>query len=332
MKEKKSGKGKIKKEPKNSEKRHTVLDYEDEIPQTFTLHVGPAITPDERKIPEVRLKTESEIKHAEKHANSHFQKFHKHLAIVAKPVRMVKEKLGDKIWGMLRFISTSAIVFIVLFFVMNWNAYSAIVLNKLGFIKTSEQMQELLPVNGSTDETELPTRDLMDLSKNPEEQKSQIPPLNLEVMPPDTRIVIPRIAENVPVVTISTEALVSRDWDRLEQQIQEGLRDGVVHYPGTAFPGDKGNVVVTGHSSYFVWDPGRFKDVFALLHNVEIGDRVYMFHNQKKYVYEVYEIKVVLPTQVDVLTQIGENRLTLITCTPVGTNLKRLVVLAKPVE
>ena len=332
MKKKKSGNGKLKKELIKPEKRHSVLDYDDDAPQTFTLHIDPAVTPNERKIPEVLPKIASEIKQTPKPANKSFQKFHNTFVLAAKPVQLVKEKLGEKIWNTLRFVSTSAIVFIILFFVMNWNAYSAIVLSKLGFVKTSEQMQELLPINGSADNTENTTQDLMDLSKNPELQKSQIPPLNLEVMPPDTRIVIPRIAENVPVVTISTEALVSRDWDKLEQQIQEGLRDGVVHYPGTAFPGEKGNVVITGHSSYFVWDPGRFKDVFALLHNVEIGDRVYMFYNQHKFVYEIYDIKVVLPTQVDVLTQAGENRLTLITCTPVGTNLKRLVILARPTE
>jgi sortase A len=104
-----------------------------------------------------------------------------------------------------------------------------------------------------------------------------------------------------------------------------------VHYPGTAEPGEHGNVVITGHSSYFLWDPGRFKDVFALLHQVVVGDTVVVYHNQEKYQYKVYQIEVVMPDQVDVLAQAGGDRLTLITCTPVGTNLKRLIVLAKPV-
>lgn len=237
--------------------------------------------------------------------------------------------LSDKIWGMFRFLSSSAIIFIMIFFAMNWNAYSSIVMSKLGFLKPSAQETTIeadngLPVNGET-------QDLMNLSKDPEIQKTQIPQLALDVTPPDTRVVIPRIGINVPVVTVSSEALIDRDWDKLEQQIQEALRDGVVHYPSTAFPDEKGNVVITGHSSYFPWDPGRFKDVFALLHQVQVGDKVYMYYKQKKYTFEVYETKVVLPNQVDVLTQNGEDKLTLITCTPVGTNLKRLVVTAKPV-
>ena len=249
------------------------------------------------------------------------------------------EKMSEKIWGIIRFISTSAIFFIILFFIMNWNAYQQIIMHKLGISNMTPEQQEILeklPISTKIAEqgngdTQIP-QEIMDLSKNPDVQKTQIPALNIEVFPPDSRIVIPRIQKNVPVITISTEALINKQWDKLEQEIQDALQDGVVHYPGTAFPDEKGNVVITGHSSYFVWDSGRFKDVFALLHQVQIGDRVYIFYKQKKYIYEVYDIQVVLPTQVEVLTQQGENKLTLITCTPVGTNLKRLVVAAKPVE
>ena len=234
------------------------------------------------------------------------------------------QTFSDRIWNMLRFLSSSAIIFIIIFFAMNWNAYSTIIMSKFGFLKPAAE--EVL-----NEDEKLSTNNLMDLSKDPEIQKTQIPQLALDVSPPDMRVVIPRIGTNVPVIAVSSEALINRDWERLEQEIQEALRDGVVHYPGTAFPGEKGNIVITGHSSYFPWDPGRFKDVFALLHNIQIGDKIYMYYNQKRYDYEVYETKVVLPNQVEVLTQGGEDRLTLITCTPVGTNLKRLVVLARPV-
>lgn len=239
------------------------------------------------------------------------------------------KKNGGGIWSTLRFISTALTIFILLFFALNWNAYRAIILNKLGLLLPSEEItEEMRPVR--LPESDEP-QELMEISKDPEVQRSQIPPLSLEVMPPDMRVVIPRINKNVPVVKVSSEALVGRDWGRLEQQIQEALRDGIVHYPGTALPGQEGNIVVTGHSSYFPWDPGRFKDVFALLHDVRIGDNIYMYYEQERYEYTVYETKVVLPTQVEVLTQTGEDRLTLITCTPVGTNLRRLIVLARPV-
>jgi sortase A len=62
-----------------------------------------------------------------------------------------------------------------------------------------------------------------------------------------------------------------------------------------------------------------------------VGDNVIVYHDQKKYEYRVYDKKVIKPSQVDILTQEGEDRLTLITCTPVGTDLNRLVLLARPI-
>jgi LPXTG-site transpeptidase (sortase) family protein len=161
---------------------------------------------------------------------------------------------------------------------------------------------------------------------------ASLPPFSLEVTPPGTRIIIPTLDKNVPVVSVPEDNLVKRDWQGLERDLQNALRGGVVHYPGTPWPGQSGNVVLTGHSSYYPWDPGRFKDVFAILHNVKLNDEIVIFHNQRKYRYKVTETKVVLPEQVEVLGDTGDDRLTLLTCTPIGTNLKRLIVTAKPVS
>ncbi|PIZ72935.1 hypothetical protein COY06_06040 [Candidatus Peregrinibacteria bacterium CG_4_10_14_0_2_um_filter_41_8] len=161
------------------------------------------------------------------------------------------------------------------------------------------------------------------------ETVTSIPPFDMEITPPGTRIIIPRLNKNVPIVNVPEDNLVKKNWAALENDLQTALRNGVVHYPGTPWPGQSGNVVVTGHSSYYPWDPGRFKDVFAVLHNVKIGDEIIVFHNQQKYRYQVTESSVVLPQQVQVLADTGDNRITLLTCTPIGTNLKRLIVTAK---
>ncbi len=235
--------------------------------------------------------------------------------------------IGIKIWNTLEWIATSALIFMVLFFIINYGAYSTLFVDKLnqlrGEIQTNPIVENLTHSAGATQQP-------LPITATSDQNKKQIPYLNLEVAPPDDRVIIPRINRNVPIVKVSTENLIKRDWGALETDIQKALQYGVVHYPGTAEPGENGNVVITGHSSYFSWDPGRFKDVFALLHEVAVGDTVIVYHDQKKYFYQVYETKVVTPDKIDVLTQAGENRLTLITCTPVGTNLKRLVVFARP--
>lgn len=173
------------------------------------------------------------------------------------------------------------------------------------------------------------TQELLPLSKTVNEAKKIIPQLNITIAPPETRLIIPRINRNVPIINVGTESLLKKDWEKLEQDMQEALRFGVIHYPGTARPGQQGNTVITGHSSYFPWDPGRFKDVFAILHDVRKGDKILMYHNQKRYLYEVSTTKKIWPSELNVLEASSENKLTLITCSPVGTNLKRLIVEAK---
>ena len=238
-------------------------------------------------------------------------------------------KFSGNVWRILEWLATSAIIFMVLFFALNFSAYFELFKSKLdklrGQYSISPYIEKILQPAAVKE-----TQELLPVTKNIEQSKKQIPQLALEITPPDDRIIIPRINKNVPVVQVKTENLLKRDWNALEKDIQESLRGGVVHYPGTAQAGDHGNVVITGHSSYFIWDPGRFKDVFALLHEVAIGDIILIYHDQEKFTYKVYDTKVVTPDQVDILTQQGGDRLTLITCTPVGTNLKRLIVFAKP--
>ena len=238
------------------------------------------------------------------------------------------KKIGNKAWHFLEWITTSALFFAVIFFVINYSSYADLLkfkVNELrGITNSNPVLEKLLP------SAEPVTQQLLPIAQNPQASKKQLPPLDFDIAPPDDRVIIPRIGQNIPIVKVSSENLIKKDWGGLEKDIQAALQDGVVHYPGTAEPGMSGNVVITGHSSYFPWDPGRFKDVFSLLHKVSIGDIVIVYHNQKAYNYKVYDKKEVNPDQVDVLVSQGESRLTLITCTPVGTNLRRLIVLAKP--
>lgn len=228
-----------------------------------------------------------------------------------------------------RQLIASIAILVIGFLALNWSAYYQIAKTKYYELRGIE-MESPLNDLAKTD-TIVYNRQILETSSDPEIQKRQIPALNLEIAPVDIRLIIPRIDQNIPVVNVSSESLIKRDWNALEKEMQQALRDGVVHYPGTSLPGQTGNIVITGHSSYFPWDPGRFKDVFALLHQVVVGDRLVMYYNQDKYLYEVDEIKVILPTDIEVLKQTTTEQLTLITCTPVGTNLKRLVVIARPI-
>ncbi len=257
-----------------------------------------------------------------------------HQAVKETKAEKVKaaNKTGRKLWGILDWVTTSIAIFLVLFLILNYQSYSELFWTKVDQIKGTVATnpfseQEAEKIRRAAPESQEP----LPIVRKQEDERRQIPDLNLDIAPPDDRVIIPRINKNVPVIRVSTEKLIQRDWAALEDQIQDALRFGVVHFPGTALPGNPGNVVITGHSSYFPWDPGRFKDVFALLHQVSVGDEVIVYHKQDPFKYIVYDKKVVSPDQIEVLTQKGEDRLTLITCTPVGTDLNRLIIFAKPV-
>ena len=102
--------------------------------------------------------------------------------------------------------------------------------------------------------------------------------------------------------------------------------DGVVHYPDTALPGEVGNVFITGHSSYYWWSKGEYNTVFSILDKLIMGDDIYIHYNNKRYTYRVYDVDIVLPSDTSVLEQGDNSILTLMTCTPVGTNYRRLIV------
>lgn len=223
----------------------------------------------------------------------------------------------------------SASLFLVGFVLMNAPAYADV-------LKTS-----LLTWTGAPDDTSLEDhfvkadpvqQEILAFSNDPEEQKSSIPLLALSVTPPDNRLIIPKLDKNVPIIESDPEKLLNADWETLENTFQGDLQSGVLHYPGTAEPGEAGNIFITGHSSYYLWDSGNYKDVFARLTQLEVGDDIIVYYDQQKYHYRVREKKEVKKDDVSVLSQTDEHLLTLMTCTPLGTNLRRLIVVAEEVQ
>lgn len=225
----------------------------------------------------------------------------------------------------IKFVFNTVLIFLVTFVALNWGSYKQVIFTYYNQVtgQTSETLTIFSDEN-SSQETAYASSSIVS-------DNFSIPKLTKEITPPGTRIIIPSINTNVPVIDVPEDKLIDRNWTALENDIQSALRSGVVHYPGTPSPGQSGNVVITGHSSYYPWDPGRFKDVFAVLHNLKQGDEIIVFHKQQKYTYKISDVSKVFPYEVDVLNDFNDDRLTLITCTPIGTNLKRLIITAKPV-
>jgi sortase A len=102
------------------------------------------------------------------------------------------------------------------------------------------------------------------------------------------------------------------------------LRRGFGHIPGTALPGEPGNVGLAGHRDTF----------FRPLKDLRIKDAVQFSTLKGTFKYEVESLRVVEPDDVGVLAPSGKNMLTMVTCYPfyyVGPAPKRWIVTARQV-
>lgn len=93
--------------------------------------------------------------------------------------------------------------------------------------------------------------------------------------------------------------------------------------PGTP----NGSTAIAGHQSH------QFGHFFNRLNELQIGDRLELETSTDLLVYEVFDIQIVKPNNVEVLSrQEGISMLSLVTCYPERSNKYRLVVQAKQQE
>jgi len=141
---------------------------------------------------------------------------------------------------------------------------------------------------------------------------------------PAFSIVIPKIGANariIPQVDASDENIYL-----------PVLQKGVAQAAGTSFPGEGGHIFLFAHSTDYFWNVGSYNAVFYLLHKLEAADEINLFYQGKRYVYQVIEKKIVDPSEVEYLTRkTNKEFLTLQTCWPPGTTLKRLMIFASRV-
>lgn len=154
---------------------------------------------------------------------------------------------------------------------------------------------------------------------------STVSPVKADITPVDTDfgIVIDKIGANSAVIQ-NVDPLDSRKY-------QLALRDGVAHAKGTKLPGQGGNIFLFAHSSADLLTAERYNSVFYLIHHLVEGDVIKLWYQGHEFDYAVTQKLIVGSDAVSYLTKpAGSEQLTLMTCWPPGTNLKRLIVIAKP--
>lgn len=147
----------------------------------------------------------------------------------------------------------------------------------------------------------------------------------LEPVNPQFSLVIPKIGLNSEIFA-NVSLAEKEDYDAF-------LKKGVAHASGSYFPGQNGTVYLFGHSTDYVWNLPQFQAVFYLLKELQEGDRINLFYQGKRYIYEVADKKLVSPTDLSYLKpKSGEEEVILQTCWPPGTTWKRLLVFGRPIN
>ena len=159
----------------------------------------------------------------------------------------------------------------------------------------------------------------------PASEIEAIDPTVTQTVSADPRLIIPKLNIDVPVhfgINLG--------------EVMSAMNNGVAHYRiagASAFPGEIGNLVITGHSAGDVYSSNPYKYIFSGLERLDDGDLIYINYKSVRYTYRVVKKEVVEPSNVSALVvDTDKPLLTLVTCTPLGTSRYRLLVTAEQIS
>lgn len=134
------------------------------------------------------------------------------------------------------------------------------------------------------------------------------------------RLFIPKINIDVPIITgKDSNALEKGAWHRK---------------PENGDPARGGNFVLSAHRFVMSFTPQgtAIKSPFYNIGQLEVGDRITVDYQSKRYYYEIKEKYSVKPSGVEVEAPTRDPQLTLYSCTLQGSSDGRDVLVAKPVK
>ena len=117
----------------------------------------------------------------------------------------------------------------------------------------------------------------------------------------------------IPAINVDAPIVQGDGWEQLKK--------GVGQHLGSPNPGQVGNLVLSAHNDVY-------GEIFRYLDQLQPGDEITVFTQQRQYVYVISGTQVVEPTQVEVMAQTGTPTTTLISCYPYLQDDQRIVVFA----
>jgi sortase A len=145
----------------------------------------------------------------------------------------------------------------------------------------------------------------------------------------------PIVEVSIARINVSAPMIWSKSED--EKSTLLDLEKGLSHFPKTASPGQNGNVIISGHSSNYIWAKGDYNHIFENLNDLQVGDLITIKTIQQNrrviiYTYKVREKFIAQPDDQKIFAATDAPELTLSTCWPIGTTLKRAIIKADLVQ
>jgi LPXTG-site transpeptidase (sortase) family protein len=117
----------------------------------------------------------------------------------------------------------------------------------------------------------------------------------------DMWLEIPNLGLKMPITGVP---IVNGEWDLTWLSNQAGYLEG------TTYPGQVGTSGITGHVTLADGTPGPFRN----LEKLAWGDQIILHANGQRYIYELRDIRKVIPSDFSVFKYDGYTWMTLLTC------------------
>lgn len=115
---------------------------------------------------------------------------------------------------------------------------------------------------------------------------------------------------------------INIDYVVIEGTGTAALQRGPGHYPDTSLPGQGKTIGIAGHRTTYLAP-------FRNIDDIAEGDEIVLRMPYGTFTYEVTETRVVEPTQIEIVDNVGRERLVLTACHPPYSAAQRYAVFAK---
>lgn len=157
---------------------------------------------------------------------------------------------------------------------------------------------------------------------------NELPELGEDIAP-QTEMATAVEPERIRIAAINLDLPVSNPETRDIEELDAILKSGPARYVDSALLGEKGNVLIFGHSSHLPVVHNQMYKAFNKIPDLEAGDSISIEAGGKEYLYQVTSVKQVDAEEGIIDLSKEGNRLTIVTCDTLTGKSARYVLEAE---